>query len=78
MYPNLFISKLRKLNSIFLLFNILYIINTNFLQPLYVKKAHLHRGAPSEPGPVRWDAGLHVLEGGVLLKKEAYFYKFVF
>lgn len=33
-YSNLFIRKLRKLNSIFLLFNILYIINTNFLQPL--------------------------------------------
>lgn len=34
LYPHLFVSKLRKLNSIFLLFNILYIINTNFLQPL--------------------------------------------
>lgn len=33
-YPNLFVRKLRKLNSIVLLFNILYIINTNFVQPL--------------------------------------------
>lgn len=68
---------LENLLPFFLLFNILYIINTNFLQPLYVKKARLHRGAPSRPGPVHCDAGLHVLEGGVL-KKEAYLYNIDF
>ena len=43
-----------------------------------VKKAFLHRGASSEPSPVHCDAGLHVLEGRVLIKKEAYFYNFIF
>lgn len=58
----------------FLLFNILYIINTNFLQP---------RGesAPAEAPPslaVLCDAGYTSWREGVLLKKEAYFYNFVF
>lgn len=76
-YSNLFIWKLRKLNSIF--FIIQHFIHNKYkLFTATVKKAHPHRGTPSEPGPVHCDAGLYVLEGGVLFKKEAYFYNFCF
>lgn len=51
-YPNLFIWKLRKLNSIF--FIIQHFIHNKYkLFTATVKKAHLHRGTPSEPGPVQ-------------------------